>query len=94
MADTGRRFWPVQTIKSVLDAMATVKMNVLHLHLSDNCRFAVELDNYPLLTQRNTGIMAGTYTTSDIAEIVRYAGDRGIRVIPEVLAPCNIRING
>ena len=77
----------VTTIKSVLDAMATVKMNVLHLHLSDNCRFAVQLDKYPMLTERNTGNMAGTYTQSDVAEIVSYAGDRGIRVIPEVDFP-------
>jgi|EP01046_Picozoa_sp_COSAG06_P008262 hexosaminidase len=61
MADTGRRFWPVPTIQSILDAMASVKMNVLHLHLSDNCRFAVELEKFPLLTARNKGFMAGTY---------------------------------
>jgi hexosaminidase len=42
MADTGRRFWPVKTIEAVLDAMAWNKLNILHLHLSDNCRFALE----------------------------------------------------
>ncbi len=44
MADTGRRFWPVPTVEALLDAMSWCKMNVLHLHLSDNCRYAVQSD--------------------------------------------------
>ena len=41
MADTGRRFWPVATVNTLLDAMSFNKMNVLHLHLSDNCRLVL-----------------------------------------------------
>lgn len=78
MADTGRRFWPVPTIKTVL-AIA-VKLNVLHLHLSDNCRYAVQSEAFPLLTERLTGILAGTYSKAGVAELVGYAADRGIRV--------------
>ena len=44
MADTGRRFWPVPTVEALLDAMSWCKLNVLHLHLSDNCRYAVQSD--------------------------------------------------
>eukprot|EP00750_Incisomonas_marina_P020260 INCI3878.1.p1 GENE.INCI3878.1~~INCI3878.1.p1 ORF type:complete len:717 (+),score=97.93 INCI3878.1:225-2153(+) len=87
MADTGRRFWPVATIKAVLDAMSWFKMNVLHLHLSDNCRYAVESDSYPSLTARLTGMLGGFYSKDDVADILAYAADRGIRVIPEVDMP-------
>ena len=87
MADTGRRFWPVPTITSLLDAMAWNKMNVLHLHLSDNCRFAMESTTFPELTQRLVGALAGHYTHNDVHTIVSYAADRGIRVIPEIDIP-------
>lgn len=80
-------FWPVPTIKTVLDAMAFSKMNVLHLHLSDNCRYAVESVKFPLLTERNVGFMKGTYTVADVSTMVAYAKDRGIRIIPEVDFP-------
>jgi hypothetical protein len=87
LADTGRRFWPVRTIKTLLDAMAAVKLNVLHLHLSDNCRYAIQSDAFPLLTKRLTGNLAGSYSKADVAVIVSYAADRGIRVIPEADMP-------
>jgi hexosaminidase len=67
--------------------MSFNKMNVLHLHLSDNCRYAVESSMYPRLTSNLTGIMAGHYTHADINSIVQYAADRGIRVIPEIDLP-------
>ena len=87
MVDTGRRFWPVATVKTLLDAMAMVKMNVLHLHISDNCRFAIDLPGFPRLTANLTGIMAGSYSPDDVREMVAYAEDRGIRVIPEADMP-------
>ena len=87
MADTGRRFWPVSTVKAVLDAMAWSKLNVLHLHLSDNCRFALQSTQFPDLTARLTGMLGGFYTHADVAELVQYAKDRGIRIIPEVDMP-------
>lgn len=87
MADTGRRFWPVRTVESLLDAMAMSKMNVLHLHLSDNCRFAVESAAFPALTKRLVGPLGGFYSHDDIRSLVLYAADRGIRVIPEVDMP-------
>jgi hexosaminidase len=87
MLDTGRRFHPVYLVKSMLDAMATVKMNVLHFHLSDQCRFSVESKLFPEVTAKLVGPQAGHYTQDDIREIVAYAGDRGIRVIPEFDVP-------
>lgn len=87
MADTGRRFWPVKTVKTLLDAMAYNKMSVLHLHLSDNCRYAAPSKLYPQLTARLTGNLAGHYTVEDVADIIQYAGDRGIRVVAEADMP-------
>ena len=87
MADTGRRFWPRSTVEALLDAMAWNKLNILHLHLSDNCRFAIRLSKFPGLTDRLTGPLGGSYSEDDVRALVAYAGDRGIRVIPEMDSP-------
>eukprot|EP01064_Diplonema_japonicum_P018385 TRINITY_DN27077_c0_g1_i1.p1 TRINITY_DN27077_c0_g1~~TRINITY_DN27077_c0_g1_i1.p1 ORF type:complete len:514 (+),score=104.10 TRINITY_DN27077_c0_g1_i1:40-1581(+) len=91
MVDSGRRFFPVPTIENLLDTMSYVKMNVLHLHASDLCRFGVESKKFPNLTNSLTGTMAGFFTQEDIAGIVKYAGDRGIRVVPEFDVPGHSR---
>jgi hypothetical protein len=50
LVDTGRRFAPISLLENILETMAAVKLNVLHLHLTDFCRFAVESKAFPLLT--------------------------------------------
>merc|ERR1719387_2448321 len=60
-------------------------MNLLQLHLSDFCRFALALPSFPELSR--TGLLDGQYTVDDVHEIVAYAHDRGIRVVPEVDLP-------
>ena len=50
MPDTGRRFWPIPLLLNTLDTMAMNKMNVMHLHASDYCRFSIESHQYPNLT--------------------------------------------
>merc|ERR1719450_478983 len=60
-------------------------MNLLQLHLNDFCRFALALPNFPELNR--TGLLEGQYSADDIREIVAYARDRGIRVVPEVDLP-------
>lgn len=84
MLDAGRRFVPVPTVKNLIDTMAAVKLNVLHLHASDMCRFGVESKKYPNLTASLTGIHAGFYTQEDIKDLVEYASGAGVRVVPEV----------
>jgi len=56
MIDTGRRFWPVPLVKNTLDAMSYNKMNILHFHASDNCRWSVESKLYPNLTDALVGL--------------------------------------
>ena len=53
------------------------KLNVLHLHFSDFCRFALESKEFPELTAKLTGAQGGFYTQDDMAGIVLYAAQRG-----------------
>ena len=71
--------------------MSATKLNVLHLHASDFCRFGVESKIYPNLTEALTGIHAGFYSQSDVADLVKYAADRGIRIVPEFDIPGHSR---
>jgi len=72
-------------VKRNLDAMAAVKLNVFHWHLSDDQGFRVESRRYPKLHEMGSG---GHYYTQDqIREVIAYARDRGIRVVPEFDMP-------
>ena len=85
MIDVSRHFEPIDVIKRTLDGMAAVKMNVFHWHLSDDQGFRIESKVYPKLTGLGSD---GLYYTQDQArEIVAYARDRGIRVVPEFDIP-------
>lgn len=81
MVDAGRRFFPVDTLHDLLTTMAANKLNVLHLHASDFCRFGVESKLFPNLTQALTGIKGGFYTQADIKALIEFAGGLGIRVV-------------
>jgi hexosaminidase len=85
MVDTARHFISLATLKRQLDAMELVKLNVLHLHLSDNEGFRVESRLYPKLQE--TGSHGQFYTQQDIRDLVVYAADRGIRIVPEFDLP-------
>ncbi len=85
MIDVARHFHPVDVIKRNIDGMAAVKMNVLHLHLSDDQGFRVESKLYPALT--NKGSDGLFFTQEQIKDIVEYADQRGIRVYPEFDVP-------
>jgi hexosaminidase len=85
MIDSGRHFMPVAVIKRNLDAMAAVKLNVLHWHLSEDQGFRVECKRFPKLHELGSD---GLYYTQDqVRDIVAYARDRGIRVVPEFDIP-------
>ncbi len=85
LIDVSRHFFSVETIKRNIDAMAFVKMNVLHLHLTDDQGFRVESKVYPKL--HLIGSNGEYYSQEEIREIVKYADLRGIRVIPEFDIP-------
>ncbi|KUG06838.1 beta-N-acetylhexosaminidase [Solirubrum puertoriconensis] len=85
LIDPARHFMPVSVIKRNLDAMAAVKLNVLHWHLSDDQGFRVESKVLPKLHQ--VGGANGYYTQEQVREVLQYAQARGIRVIPEFDVP-------
>src|SRR5881398_2065781 len=85
MIDAGRHFMPLDVIKRNLDGMAAVKMNVFHWHLSENQGFRVESKKFPKLHE--LGSDALYYTQDEIRDLIAYARDRGIRVVPEFDMP-------
>ncbi|MCD9185911.1 MAG: family 20 glycosylhydrolase [Pyrinomonadaceae bacterium] len=85
MIDSARHFQPVEVIKRNLDGMAAVKLNVLHWHLTEDQGFRVETKRLPELHLQ--GSDGDFYTQEQIREIIRYAADRGIRVMPEFDMP-------
>lgn len=85
LIDVSRHWEPVEVIKRNLDAMNAVKMNVLHWHLSDDQGFRVESHRFPKLHEEaSEGLY---YTQKEVREVVAYARDRGIRIIPEFDMP-------
>jgi hexosaminidase len=87
LLDVCRHWLPVEVIKRNLDGMAAVKMNVLHWHLSEDQGFRVECRTFPKLHQQ--GSDGKFYTHDQIRDVVEYARDRGIRVVPEFDMPAH-----
>ncbi len=87
LLDVALHFMPVDVVKRNLDGMAAVKMNVLHMHLCNDQGFRVESKVFPRL--QNVASDGQYYTQEDIKEIVVYAGQRGIRVVPEFVVPAH-----
>ncbi|GAB4018974.1 hypothetical protein GCM10028808_55090 [Spirosoma migulaei] len=85
MVDVARHFLPLDILKRNIDAMATVKLNVLHLHLSDDEGFRVESRVFPKLQE--LGANGQYYSQAELKELIRYAADRGILVYPEFDLP-------
>jgi hexosaminidase len=85
MIDVSRHFMPLSAIERNVDGMAAVKLNVLHLHLSDDEGFRVESKRAPKLTGlASDGLF---YTQNQMRELIGYTRDRGIRVVPEFDVP-------
>lgn len=85
LIDSARHFQPMEVLKRNLDAMAAVKLNVLHWHLTEDQGFRVESKKFPELHLQ--GSDGDFYTQEQIREIIKYAADRGIRVMPEFDMP-------
>jgi hypothetical protein len=90
LIDTGRTFFTVPFIKSIIDGMALLKMNILHWHLTDDQSFSLEIKSYPLL-HRKGGTWLGQlhrqetakgmyYTQEQVRQLIQYAMVRGVRV--------------
>jgi hexosaminidase len=87
MIDVSRHFMPIEAIKRNLDGMAAVKLNTLHLHLSDDEGFRVESRRCPKLQELASD--GSFYTQDQVRDLITYARERGIRVVPEFDVPAH-----
>lgn len=97
MLDVARHYFPLETLKAVVDRMAFARLNTLHLHLSDDQGFRLALDKHPELTRigafrsENGHVYGGYYEKSDIRELIQYASQRNITIVPEIDLPGHTR---
>ena len=100
MIDPARHFLPMPALRAIVDQMASVKLNTLHLHLTDDQGWRVEIKKYPKLTEvggwrlppwtggaQPTEKVGGFYTQAELKQLVAYATARGITIVPEVDLP-------
>ena len=85
MIDSSRHFIPTEVIKRNIDGLEAVKVNVFHWHLSDNQGFRVESHKFPKLQE--SGSDGLFYTQDEVRDVIAYARDRGVRVVPEFDMP-------
>lgn len=95
MLDIARTFFGVDTIKQVIDRIAPYKINHLHLHLSDDQGWRIEIKSWPKLTEVGgqlevDGTPGGFLTQEQYVEVVEYAASRGITIVPEIDVPGHI----
>jgi hexosaminidase len=88
LIDVARHWMPEEVLKRNLDAMAAVKLNVLHLHLTDDQGFRIESKKFPKLQEM--GSDGHYYTQAQMTELIAYARDRGIRIVPEIDMPGHV----
>jgi len=92
MLDVARHFFNVEEVKQFIDFLAMYKMNVLHLHLTDDQGWRIEIKSWPKLTEIGGktevgGGEGGFYTQEQYKELVQYAADRQIMIVPEIDMP-------
>jgi hexosaminidase len=85
MIDSARHFVPLDVLRRNIDGLEAVKMNVFHWHLSENQGFRVESKKFPKLHEMGSDGLY--YTQDEIHDLIEYAHDRGIRVVPEFDVP-------
>ncbi|WP_324020598.1 family 20 glycosylhydrolase [Pantoea sp. JZ29] len=85
LIDSARHFMPIRTIKRQIDGIAAARMNVLHWHLTDDQGWRFASSRYPQLQQNaSDGLF---YTQEEMRDVVQYAAERGVRVVPELDFP-------
>jgi hexosaminidase len=92
MLDVARHFFPVEAVKRYIDDIALLKLNHLHLHLTDDQGWRIQLDSWPELTGAGASTQVGGggggfYTKDDYREIVEHAASRFVTVVPEIDMP-------
>jgi hexosaminidase len=106
MLDVARHFMPLEFLYEFVDEIAAHKLNVLHLHLTDDQGWRIEIDGWPRLTsvggwraataigygpQTDGRPHGGFYTQDQLRDLVRHAGDRGVMIVPEIELPGHVQ---
>lgn len=94
MQDCSRTFLPIDYLKKYIDVLSHYKLNVLHLHLTDDQGWRVEIRKHPELTEiggkfdsRFPGEVSGVYTQAEMRSLVQYAAERNVTLVPEIEMP-------
>lgn len=88
LVDSARHFLPLSTLKSIVDGLAMIKMNVLHWHLTDAESFPFESKAFPMLSRKGAyDPFKAVYKPADVRELIEYAEARGVIVMPEIDVP-------
>ncbi|MFC8957266.1 beta-N-acetylhexosaminidase [Streptomyces sp. NPDC057101] len=91
MLDVARRFRPVSYLRRYVDLLALHKLNVLHLHLTDDQGWRMPVAALPRLTEVGGLPHGGAYTRAELTGLVAYAAERGVTVVPEIEMPGHVR---
>lgn len=92
LLDSGRQYQSIATIKKQLDLLCSLRMNVFHWHLTEGLGWRLEIKKYPRLAQEGSRVgkkeeQQGFYTQEQVKDIIRYAAERNITVVPEIDMP-------
>lgn len=92
LLDSGRQYQKISTIKKYIDMVSLLKMNYFHWHLTEGLGWRIEIKQYPRLAQIGGSVgkgeeQQGFYTQKEIQEIIEYASERNITVVPEIDMP-------
>ncbi|KAF5300870.1 hypothetical protein FQR65_LT09032 [Abscondita terminalis] len=90
LLDTARNYISVDTIKRTIDGISASKLNTFHWHITDSQSFPYVSESNPKLSQLGAYTPRQVYTPEDIAGIMQYAQERGVRVLPEFDAPAHV----
>ncbi|KAF9023306.1 hypothetical protein BGZ52_013031 [Haplosporangium bisporale] len=86
MYDTGRNFYPIKDLQKQIDALSYAKFNVFHWHITDSQSWPIEIKKHPQMT-KDAYSAREVYSQKDVAALIKYGRERGVRVVPEIDMP-------
>lgn len=87
LVDTSRHFQPVETLKKLVQSLTYSKVNTVHWHLVDQQSFPFDSKKRPLLSQKGAYSAQERYTPLDVAEVIEFGRERGVRFMVEIDGP-------